>query len=215
MACGALNQNPHRQNELNIFMKPTPTELALIAAALSKNDGRKPKDNLPDAAELFADAESFLTNQTGRDRFCALVKIQKQMKFDAWLESKLPQLTKSYRRKKFHQYLVESYLPKPAIGKRLAGGLNTLANDWIEEAKKGGCSINAYPDFVDWCKARKSSNKAIGANAKHKKYLAAKIEKDANREAKEKKSRLEFHPPEMLAVIAQNEQKAGGGNLHD
>jgi hypothetical protein len=67
---------------------------------------------------------------------------------------------------------------------------------------------------LEWCKAKASAGHAAGAKAMHAKRKAeteaAQISRAANSKAKEKKSRIEYHDPETLARIAEEQQKSGG-----
>ena len=196
-------------------MKPTPTELALIAAALSKNDGREPKDNLPNAAALIAEAENYLISHTGRARFVAACKIEAPMSLKAFLEMKMPTIkTPSLRQTRFHQFLVADYLPKQTKGQHFAGSIETLATLFINEAKKGGVSAGAYAGLSAWCKAKASAGHAKGAKMMHAKKKAAQLAKqcaeNADKKAIEKKSRLQLLPPDKLQGIASKEEKANG-----
>jgi len=199
-------------------MNPTPTELALIAAALSKGDGSKPEDNISAAAELWSKCSASLDEKKeikGRARFIADCKMPAMMTLKDFLKEKMPKIkTPALRQTRFHQFLVADYLPKQPRAKLFEGGINTLAGLFIEEAKKSGVSANAYPGLAEWCMAKASAGHATGAKIMHEKRRKTEamrqIEQAANRKAKQTKSRIEFHDPETLARIAEKQQKAGG-----
>jgi hypothetical protein len=192
-------------------MKPTATELALIAATLSKNDGRKPQDNLAEAEELWLDASFYLAKAQARRDASRRPKIQAIMTFDDYLKAKMPKLSKSYRQRKFYQYLTEGPLLENARAEGGDARAAELATWIIKKAKTDGVSIDAYPGFAEWHKAKVSSSMAENAKKMHAKRKAAKkaeeISQAANRAAEEKKSRIEFHDPKTLEFIAEKEQQ--------
>jgi hypothetical protein len=200
-------------------MNPTPTELALIAAALSQGGGKKPQDNLADAQKLWFDASNYLAEQAALKQARRKPKIQPLISYGDFLKSKMPKLMAGYRRKKFYEYLVEHHIPKVIKGKPSAPEIANCAREFIDVAKKEGLSAGAYPDFQQWNSAKISASKAENARKMHEKRKGAKkiqkIQAAANRQSREKKTRIEYHPPEILALIAEKEQHLGGGNLQD
>ena len=101
---------------MNRSQEPTPAELALIAVALAKNNGTAPSESLLDAHSLWMSAWLYLAGEEARqaDRKAEMriQKIEPLLPFDDFLKTKMPTLSKSYRRKMFFDFLLTGYILK-------------------------------------------------------------------------------------------------------
>jgi len=192
-------------------MDPTTAELALISVALAR--GADPYKFIGKAYEFY----QFCDKWEPPPEMPPWVRHEAIGTFLAFL---MPKDSPSRRKKMHHGFLVH----KNEEAKLAAGELpneleiERMARDEEEVFKRDGIfgadRILYLRAFSEWRKAHVSSKMSVNAKKMHEKRTAAKrakqIEQAANREATVKKSRLEYHDPETIDRIAEQEEHPTG-----
>lgn len=185
-------------------MKPTPSEIALIAATLA--NGKNPVDFISKARELCEACEDKPEQQKSPSQ-------SRHWEFDRVLDVLAPRDTPAMAKRLFHQFL---YQEIKAV-RDLTGGASeseleriTRENEEVykREGVQEGEAQNWIAKFPAWRKAKNSAGRAKGGLAKSSMQKAKKrrkeIEKAANSKATEKKKRLVFLPPSDLDWMRTN-----------
>jgi hypothetical protein len=165
-------------------MKPTPTELALIAATLAQ--GEDAKQFLAKARELHAACEVELSPPPPEQNLNF-----EMLPFEHVLKAWMPKLTPAYRKKMFHSF----WLLKTAKDLQSTKGNHTSADTeqrtqqdektfWNEGMSMGEARLYG-DDFEKWHKAKVSSGRATAARAMHqKKAIGNRLKAGKNMEKK-------------------------------
>ena len=169
------------------MLAPTPSELALVAATLARNDGTEPSSKLIEAYGLIRQADKLLHPEP-----VVFVPIPLETR----LAQLMPDITdKDYRKKKFFEYSMDGARRKLAAAAKAAGKPpleNAEIQNWVrhylEKLRKEGVSPTAFWDFEAWREADKHGKKSNagrkGAAMKQANALAKADAKARGKEAK-------------------------------
>ena len=182
-------------------MKPTPSELALIAAVLSQGLDTDACLKIPKAFDLWRTANQLLTNLERQQFIEAAVygpdgkpPTQKpNISLDLRLEQLLPNLSRDWRNKRFHDYLADQCRNQPRYAP-WDEAQNECSTRAVEaEYKREGVPVGSFADLPEWAE----SHKRKARSAAGRKGAAQKLENAAAaREAKKRKRTK----PELVSV---------------
>jgi hypothetical protein len=174
-------------------MNPTPTELALIAAVLSKDQSAGASQNLQKALELWFAAARYLQKVEREARMQPPREEPKRIPLDERLIQLMPRLSPSMRKKNFHTFLVaRSQSVSRYRGTEFKSeGFNTpeeserIARENEAILKKEGVLPHEFGNFPQWREAhirtvRSKAGKA-GASETHANGARPKRRKSAKR----------------------------------
>jgi hypothetical protein len=180
-------------------MNPTPAELALLAIALSKDEGTEPQTKLPNALALWIEASLFLS-QSKRNTYLESLRPPartevKKIPFETRLAELMLNLTPAYRRKKFHEYLAEKICKVTSISgcNHNEAKIEELTRFQEEEMKREGVPVGTFEDFPEWAQTRLHLKRAAaGQKGAVKKHANAKAKAATKASKKRKRTKLEL-----------------------
>jgi len=169
-------------------MKPTPAEIALIAATLARNDGSTSSSKMmaarclvTEAAEIEAVMDEAVKKLVDRSAF-APDKLP--IPLEARLEQLMPRITdKDYRKKKFCQFLDHCIREEAAKHSGVTEQrIRSLTRTLWDRLKTAGVKPQGYSTFVEWCRndlhrKRQESGKKGGQATKAKRNAVAAAKK--------------------------------------
>jgi hypothetical protein len=163
---------------------PSPSELALVAATLARNDSTKPSEKLIEARELIREADKLLHP-----------KDPPRLPFNTLLEQLMPTIKgRAYREKKFFDYL-QFRVRRWRVNECSAVEIQRMAQAYLDTIKAQGEMLVAFCDFAQWQKddlrRKRSASGRMGGISK-KQTADAEAKKQAK--AKEAKKRKRMKP---------------------
>jgi hypothetical protein len=194
-----------RLSKLEIF-RPTPSELALVAATLARNDGVKPSEKLIEARKLIREADKLLNPKPEPAR----------IPLNTRLEQLMPTITDpDYRKKKFFEFLCvwlrrgTNYTDEE---------IQPFARCFMHALKEKGVSPDEFYEFTQWFKEDKRRKKAAagskgGISKKQKADAKAKATADGKERKKRKKTKVWQKDLTSLPVTPDKEPMLGTQTL--
>jgi hypothetical protein len=198
-------------------MKPTPAEIALIAATLARNDGSTPSSKLMEAERLITEAakmQATFDEAVKKLVDCATLAPDKRpIPLEVRLEQLMPRLKdRDHRKKKFWQFLEQCIREEAAKHSGVTEQLiRSLTRTLWDRLKTAGVKPQGYSTFAEWYRdglrrERQKSGKKGGQATKAKRDAAKKVKASAIDAKKRKKSKIWQSEITHLPITPANEE---------